>query len=233
VKRAAAGRGILVTGTDTGVGKTLVACALLHAMAARGVRAIGMKPVAAGCEELDGRLINEDVAALGAASSVAAPEDMVNPYRYRPAIAPHLAAAQAGQAISLERIREAYAGLCERADRVVVEGAGGLLVPLAPGKDFRDLAELLAIPVILVVGMRLGCLNHALLSAEALKQRDLHLAGWIANSLEPAMPEFEGNLQALRERLQAPLLGVLPHGPPALAAAAALITLDTQRDWAA
>ena len=233
MKGSTAAKGILITGTDTGVGKTLVACALLHAMGAAGVRAIGMKPIAAGCDDLDGRLVNEDVTALIAASSVAAPEDMVNPFRFRPAIAPHLAAAQAGQPISLERIRDAYAGLCERADRVVVEGAGGLLVPLAPGKDFRDLADLLGIPVILVIGMRLGCLNHALLSAEALLRRGLRLAGWIANSLEPAMPEFEGNLQALRERLPAPLLGVLPHGPPALADAAALISFDPQRDWAA
>jgi len=230
---ASPAQGVLVTGTDTGIGKTLVACALLQAFCAAGVRAVGMKPVAAGCEARAGRLVNEDVTALVAASNVAAPEDLVNPYRFRPAIAPHLAAAQAGEAISLDRIRDAYAGLCQRADRVVVEGAGGLLVPLGAGKDFRDLAALLALPVILVVGMRLGCLNHALLTAEALQARGLRLAGWFANSLEPAMPEFEGNLLALRERLQGPLLGVLPYGPPTPAAAAALIGADPSRNWTA
>jgi dethiobiotin synthetase len=217
------GRGVLVTGTDTGVGKTLVACALLHGFAARRLRAIGMKPVAAGCEERAGVLVNDDVEALVAASSVAAPEELVNPYRFRPAIAPHLAAAQAGTRISLERIGDAYARLCQSADRVVVEGAGGLLVPLGNDHDFRDLAEQLGLPVILVVGMRLGCLNHALLTAAALRARHLSLAGWVANCVDPAMSELGGNLQTLRERLPAPLLAILPHGPPTVAAAAALL----------
>jgi dethiobiotin synthetase len=216
-------RGVLVTGTDTGVGKTLVACALLHGFADRRLRAIGMKPVAAGCEERAGVLVNDDVEALIAASSAAAPEELVNPYRFRPAVAPHLAAARAGIQISLERIGDAYAQLCQSADRVVVEGAGGLLVPLGDAHDFRDLAQRLDLPVILVVGMRLGCLNHALLTASALRERNLSLAGWVANCLEPAMPEFGGNLQALRERLPAPLLAILPHGPPTVAAAAALM----------
>lgn len=233
MNNATPARGVLVTGTDTGIGKTLVACALLRAFGAAGLRAIGMKPVAAGCEERAGRVVNEDVTALVAASNVAAPEELVNPYRFRPAIAPHLAAAQAGEAISLDRVKVAYEALCQRADRVVVEGAGGLLVPLGGGKDFRDLAALLALPVILVVGMRLGCLNHALLTAQALEQRGLRFAGWVANSLEPAMPEFDGNLLTLQERLRGPLLGVLPYGPPTLAAAAALMRVDASRDWTA
>lgn len=220
-------QGIFVTGTDTGVGKTLVAAALLHAFANRGLRSVGMKPVAAGCAEHNGRLVNEDVTALIAASNVAAAEDDINPYRFKPAIAPHLAAAQAGQPISLERIRAAYAALCRNADRVVVEGAGGLLVPLGKDRDFADLARLLDLPVVLVVGMRLGCLNHALLSAEALSGRGLQFAGWVANSLDPAMAEFAGNLQSLRDRLQAPLLGILPYGPPDPAAAAILIELPS------
>lgn len=221
------GKGLFVTGTDTGVGKTLVATALLHAFAARGMRSLGMKPVAAGCVEHGGRPVNGDVASLVAASNVAASDDDINPYRFLPAMAPHLAAALAGQRISLERIRVAYAVLCRNADRVVVEGAGGLLVPLNDDQDFADLVRLLDLPVVLVVGMRLGCLNHALLTAEVLRSRGLRFAGWVANSLEPAMPEFSGNLQALRDRLRAPLLGVLPHGPPEPAVAARILDLPS------
>ena len=220
---ASNGRGVLVTGTDTGVGKTLVACALLQALATRGVRAVGMKPVAAGCEEREGKLVNDDVAALVAASSVQGAPDLVNPYCFRPAVAPHLAAEHAGESISLDRIQRAYAALCNSADYVVVEGAGGLLVPLSRNEDFRDLAVVLGLPVIVVVGMRLGCLNHALLTAAALQERGLRFAGWIANSLEAAMPEFDGNLLALRQRLPAPLLGILPYGPPSVPEAAARI----------
>lgn len=222
-------QGIFVAGTDTGIGKTLVAAALLCGFASRGLRSVGMKPVAAGCIEQNGRLVNEDVTALIAASNVAAAEDDINPYRFQPAIAPHLAANRAGQPISLERIRAAYATLCKNADRVVVEGAGGLLVPLDAERDYADLIGLLDLPVVLVVGMRLGCLNHALLSAEVMRGRGLRFAGWIANTVDPAMAEFAGNLQSLRDRLQAPLLGILPHGPPDPAAAAKLITLPS--DW--
>lgn len=218
-------QGIFITGTDTGVGKTLVAAAFLRAFANRGLRAIGMKPVAAGCIEHHGRLINEDVIALVAASNVAAAEDDINPYGFQPPIAPHLAAALAGRPISLEKIRMAYAALCRKADRVVVEGAGGLLVPLGEAQDFADLARVLELPVVLVVGMRLGCLNHALLSAEAILSRGLQFAGWVANTLDPDMAEFTANLQTLRARLQAPLLGILPFGPPDPAAAAELIEL--------
>src|SRR5882724_1204043 len=155
-------RGYFVTGTDTGVGKTRIATALLRAFASRGLRAVGMKPVAAGCERVDGALVNEDVTALMAASTVAAPVELINPYRFQSAIAPHLAAELAGETISLQRIGDAYVALAARADRVVVEGAGGFLVPLNEREDFGDLARLLELPVVLVVGMRLGCLNHAL-----------------------------------------------------------------------
>jgi dethiobiotin synthetase len=229
MSEATLGRGTLITGTDTGVGKTLVACALLRVLAGRGLRAIGMKPVAAGCEERDGMLVNEDVSALVAASSASASAELVNPYLFRPPVAPHLAAAREGQRISLDKIRDAYAALCRCAEHIVVEGAGGLLVPLGSGKDFRDVAAVLEIPVILVVGMRLGCLNHALLTAEAVQARGLRFAGWVANALDPGMAEFDGNLQTLRERLPAPLLGVLPYGPPSLAAAAALIGSGAER----
>lgn len=217
--------GLFVTGTDTGVGKTLVSCALLRAFAARGLRAVGMKPVAAGCYRRGGQWENEDVDALVAASNVAATARDVNPYRFEPAIAPHIAAVRAGDSISLDRICASYEVLRRDADRVIVEGAGGLLVPLGDGIDFTHLAKRLELPVVLVVGMRLGCLNHALLTAESVRRHGLLLAGWVANTLDPAMPEFAANLQSLEARLGASLLGVLPFGPPDAAQAAGLIDL--------
>jgi dethiobiotin synthetase len=203
-------RGYFVTGTDTGVGKTRIATALLRAFASRGLRAVGMKPVAAGCKRVDGALVNEDVTALMAASTVAAPVELINPYRFQSAIAPHLAAELAGETISLQRMGDAYVALAARADRVVVEGAGGFLVPLNEREDFGDLARLLELPVVLVVGMRLGCLNHALLTAEAVQRRGLRFAGWVANRLDATTPAVEQNVQTLCKRLDAPLLGIVP-----------------------
>ena len=214
--------GIFVTGTDTGVGKTLVASALLRKFASSGLRAVGMKPVASGCRADAPDRGNEDVAALVAASNVRAPIDLVNPYCFEPAIAPHLAAQQAGTSISLNRIRECYRSLAGLADRVVVEGAGGLLVPLGPGEDFGDLVQLLELSVVLVVGMRLGCLNHALLTAEAIHSRGVPFAGWVANRIDPAMSLFEANLDTLRQRLPAPLIGVVPFAPDEERARAAM-----------
>lgn len=198
-----------VTGTDTEVGKTFVTCALLHVLRAAGVRAVGMKPVAAGTDG-DGR--NDDVERLLAASPFAAPRALVNPYLFAPAIAPHIAAAEAGQAIDVEHIASAFAALRERADAVLVEGVGGFLVPLGEGVDSADLAERLALPVILVVGMRLGCINHALLTVEAIAARRLRLAGWVANRIDGQMPRFDENLAALSARIAAPLLGTIAAG---------------------
>ena len=197
-----------VTGTDTGVGKTLVACGLLHALARQGGKVSGFKPVAAGCEA-DGR--NEDVDRLLAAGNVPLARELVNPCCFTPPIAPHIAAAQAGARIALAPIVSAYRTLAGQVDNVVVEGAGGFLVPLNESETLADLADALALPVILVVGMRLGCLNHALLTAEAIAARGLTLAGWVANRVEPAMPVAEENLETLRTRLAAPLLGVVPY----------------------
>jgi dethiobiotin synthetase len=219
--------GVFVTGTDTGAGKTLVASALLRAFAVCGLRAVGMKPVATGCRTGAHDRANEDVAALLAASNVAAPIDLVNPYCFEPAIAPHLAAYQAGSSISLARIRECYLALTGLADRVVVEGAGGLLVPLGPREDWGDLVKMLDLPVVLVVGMRLGCLNHALLTAEAMRSRGLPFAGWVANRIDPAMPFFEDNVETLRRRLPAPLLGVMPFAPDEAMACAVMRTGTT------
>lgn len=202
-------RAFFVTGTDTGVGKTHVTCALLHATRRLGLTAVGMKPIAAGVEA-DGH--NDDVVQLLAASSVQPPLEWVNPYLYAPPIAPHIAAAEAGQPIEIPVIRQAFERLRSLADVVWVEGVGGFRVPLDARTDTADLTRALAVPVVLVVGMRLGCLNHALLTVEAITNRSLTLAGWVANRIDPAMARFEANLETLQARLGAPLLGVVPYG---------------------
>jgi dethiobiotin synthetase len=199
-----------ITGTDTGVGKTLISSALIHGFVQRGYSTAGMKPVAAGCELQGGELISEDVAQLVSASNVAVPLRQINPYAFLPAIAPHIAAEQEGVTISLGVMLDAYQQLSTQADVVIVEGVGGFCVPLGNGFDTADLAQQLALPVIMVVGMRLGCLNHALLTAEAIKARGLELAGWIANQVDPQMSVFDENLHTLKKRLDAPCLGILP-----------------------
>jgi dethiobiotin synthetase len=215
-------RSLFVTGTDTGVGKTLVACALLRAFVLSGLRAVGMKPVATGGQADANDRGNEDVVALIAASNVLAPIDLINPYCFKPAIAPHIAAQHAGIPISLTKIGDCYRSLEKLADRVVVEGAGGLLVPLGPRDDWSDLVRLLGLSVVLVVGMRLGCLNHALLTAEAIRSRGLPFAGWVANRIDSAMPLFEDNLETLRQRMPAPLLAIMPFAPDEARACAAM-----------
>ena len=208
-----------ITGTDTGVGKTHVTCALLHAARQRGWTAVGMKPIAAGVEA-DGR--NEDVVRLLAASSIQPPISLINPFLYDPPIAPHIAAQEAGRPIDLAMIQQAFAQLQTLADVVWVEGVGGFRVPLDAQQDTADLAQGLALPVVLVVGMRLGCLNHALLTVEAIERRGLNLAGWVANRIDPAMSRFDANLDTLQARLNAPLLGVTPHGATPEQAASSL-----------
>ena len=200
-----------VTGTDTGVGKTLIAAALVHALARGGRRAVGMKPVAAGAEWRDGALRNEDVEALIAAANGAAPREAVCPVLLPQAVAPHIAAESAGVRITRQPIEAAFATLRAQFDMVVVEGVGGFRVPLAPDFDTADLACFLGLPVVLVVGLRLGCLNHALLSAEAIAARGLRLQAWVANRVDPAMAEAERNLATLRRLLPAPCMGVVPH----------------------
>lgn len=198
-----------VTGTDTDTGKTHVTSALLHATRRLGWTAVGMKPIAAGIED-DGH--NGDVVRLMAASSITPPLDWVTPFLYAPFIAPHIAAREAGRPIEIKVIQQALERLQTLADVVWVEGVGGFRVPLDECYDTADLARILALPVVLVVGMRLGCLNHALLTAEAISRQGLALAGWIANRVDPSMAYFEENLDTLRARLDAPLLGVIPHG---------------------
>ncbi|MGC2047371.1 MAG: dethiobiotin synthase [Gallionella sp.] len=197
-----------ITGTDTGVGKTLVSCALLHAFAVQGKLVAGFKPVAAGCDE-SGH--NDDAQALRAASGMPLTYGQVNPYCFRHAIAPHIAARHSGVRIELARIIASYRELAMQADEVIVEGAGGFLVPLNGQQSSADLAKELDLPVIVVVGMRLGCLNHALLTLRAIADYRLECAGWVANVLDTNMDALQENIEALRERIAAPLLGVVPH----------------------
>jgi dethiobiotin synthetase len=198
--------GYFVTGTGTGVGKTLVSCALLHAFRACGKSAVGMKPVVAGCE--NGKWA--DVELLAAASNIEAPRELVNPYALVPPIAPHIAAKQVGVQIDMTVIRRACLKLQKIADIVIVEGVGGFLVPLNDHQDSADMAKALGLPVVLIVGMQLGCLNHALLTAQAVRAAGLPLAGWVANRIELHMASFDENVFALKQRLGCPLLGVLP-----------------------
>jgi len=216
--------GFFITGTDTGVGKTLVSAALLHAFAGLGCRVVGMKPVAAGADRIEGVWCNEDVLQLQAAANVAADAVWVNPYLLRVPVAPHIAADYQGVAIELPRIRDAYDHLAALADVVIVEGAGGFRVPLSATRDSADLAKYLGLPIILVVGMRLGCLNHALLTAEAITARGLQLVGWVANRIDPDMAAYAENLAALRLRLPCPLLAEFPYnGSPDARSMSALI----------
>ena len=216
-----------VTGTDTEIGKTLVSCALLYALSQQGWRCAGMKPVAAGAEMTAGVWRNEDVAALTAVSTVQAPAQLINPYLFQLPAAPHIAAQQEQRQISLERIIDSYQQLTTHAEAVIVEGVGGFRVPFNATQDSADLALSLKLPVVLVVGMRLGCINHALLSAEAIAARGLKLAGWVANSAQNEMAYLQENLTALRERLDAPLLGSIPFlDNPDPAGAAAYLDLS-------
>ncbi|MFN4340807.1 MAG: dethiobiotin synthase [Azonexus sp.] len=207
-----------LTGTDTEIGKTFITCALLHRARRDGLRATGLKPVAAGT---DASGLNEDVENIRAASSVELPRHLINPYCFAPPIAPHIAAAEAGVTIDFAPIRAACEAARQQADLVIVEGVGGFCVPLGENRGSDDLAVTLGLPVILVIGMRLGCISHALLTAEAIAARHLPLAGWVANRIDPAMSRFDENLAALRSRLPAPLLGVVPHAPAGGAAGAA------------
>lgn len=200
--------GWFITGTDTGVGKTLAAEVLLLALRAQGLAAIGMKPVASGCRPTNRGLRSDDAETLLAASGVVAPYEDVNPYAFEPAIAPHLAAAQP---LSIARIQAHYDRLRSLAPYIVVEGVGGWSVPIGPRDTMAEVAASLALPVVLVVGLRLGCLNHALLTAQAVTKRGLQLAGWVANPIDPEMALVEENITALSERLAAPLIARFPR----------------------
>lgn len=203
-------QGYFITGTDTECGKSEVTLALMHLLQAQGHRVLGMKPVASGAEPAPDGLRNEDALRIQRQGSVDVSYELINPYAFEPPIAPHIAARQAGETIRFQQLRDNCQTLSERADFVLVEGVGGWKVPLGPDGDVAGLAAFLDLPVILVVGMKLGCLNHALLSAEAVVASGLHLAGWVANQMDADMLEMESNLQTLAERISAPCLGFVP-----------------------
>jgi len=203
---------VFVTGTDTGVGKTVAAVALLRGLVDAGCRAVGMKPVATGIDRASG--VNEDVAALAAAGNVDAPLADRNPYAFVPAIAPHLAARDAGVTIDLGAIAASHRRLCGLADEVVVEGAGGAMAPIDGRSDMLDIAVALGAPVILVVGIRLGCLSHARLSMLAIRARGVRCAGWIASRIDPAMARADDNVDWLRRELPAPCIADLADPRP-------------------
>ena len=224
--------GLFITGTDTEIGKTLVSTAMLRGCATRGWRAAALKPIAAGAAWRDGAWHNDDVDLLAAAANVTLPSAISNPYLLKAAAAPHIAAAQDGVTLDISQILACYRAAREQADIVVVEGVGGFRVPLDDALDTADLAVALNLPVLLVVGMRLGCINHALLTAEAIAARGLVLAGWVANRIDPAMAFADQNIAALRERFanqhDAPLLGVIPNLQTASADdAAPYLDIDT------
>lgn len=203
-------RHIFVTGTDTEVGKTRIATGLMSVLQQQNLSVAGMKPVASGCEWQDGQWKNEDALAMMAQSNVSLPYTSVNPYAFEPAIAPHFAAARAGMTISLSVIKQQYEHIKALSDAVVVEGAGGWLVPLNQTETMADLAETLDLPVVLVVAIKLGCINHSLLSVESIQQRGLKLLGWIANHLDE-QPESSVIIETLQQSISAPCLGVVPR----------------------
>jgi dethiobiotin synthetase len=203
-------QGLFITGTDTGCGKTEITLGLMQALQQRGEKVVGMKPVASGAEETAEGLRNEDALRIHRQGGSELPYAWINPFAYAPPIAPHLAAQSAGRPIDLQRIADHFERLADKADRVLVEGVGGWLVPLTGEATVADLALRLELPVILVVGMRLGCINHALLTDAAIRQSGARLLGWVANQVEPQMASREGNLQTLQKRLSAPCLGVVP-----------------------
>ena len=214
--------GVFITATDTDAGKTVAGVALLRGLVVTGARAVGMKPISAGAGA-DG--LNEDVVALDRAGNGPAPLDERNPYRFADAVAPHLAARACGVAIDLSVIRAAYERLSARADAIVVEGAGGALVPLDDRHDMLDVAVALGLPVLLGVGIRLGCLNHARLSVLAIRARGLRLAGRIASRIDPAMALADDNVAWLKRDLAAPLVADLRSATPASCARSALVQL--------
>lgn len=215
-----------VTGTDTEIGKTLISGALLHALGQAGVRAAGMKPLAAGAEWRDGAWHNEDVDLLHAAAPLKLPRELTTPYLLKEPAGPHIAAALEGVRIEPQTILACYRRVRAQSEAVVVEGVGGFRVPLTDDYDTADLARDLALPVVLVVGLRLGCISQALLTAEAIAARGLRLAGWVANTSDPAMRHLEANVEAIAARIAAPLLGQVPRfDHPSAAAAAACLNL--------
>ncbi len=203
-------KGVFVTGTDTGCGKTEVALALLAALGQCGLTALGMKPIASGCERTPEGLRNEDARRLQTQASHQVPYELVNAYAFEPPIAPHIAAGRAGVKIEPEVIRAAAERLAAESDFLVVEGIGGWQVPLGPSLAVSDLPPTLDLPVVLVSGIRLGCINHSLLTVESIRMSGARLAGWVANQMDPDMSARDENLATLKALIDAPCLGLVP-----------------------
>ena len=201
-----------ITGTDTDVGKTYIASALVKHFCRQGLQAVGMKPVAAGSELVNGRLLNSDVTELIKASNVDADLALINPYVFAPAIAPHIAAEQAGITVSLDNIQQSFNALQAKADVVLVEGAGGFRVPINRQETMADLAVKLNLPIVLVVGVRLGCINHALMTAGSIRAAGLNLVGWVANRIDQNMPAIEENIATLKAMIKAPCIADVAWG---------------------
>ncbi|KWZ36310.1 dethiobiotin synthase [Burkholderia anthina] len=216
---------VFVTGTDTEIGKTFVSAAMLHGFARHGLRAAALKPVAAGAYERDGVWRNEDADQLDAAANVVLPPELRTPFLLKAPAAPHIVAAREGVTLDLDTIVACHREALTRADVVVVEGVGGFRVPLNDTQDTADLAVALGLPVVLVVGVRLGCISHALLTADAIRQRGLTLAGWVANHVDPAMSFVDENVATIGDWLarehRAPLVGRIAHLTPAAPESAA------------
>ncbi|MBL4744040.1 MAG: dethiobiotin synthase [Cycloclasticus sp.] len=206
-------RGYFITGTDTDVGKTYVAQCLMRAFREQNYRTAGFKPVASGGRWSGDRLQNEDAELLMLQSNVKIPYELVNPYCFEPAIAPHIAAKNQNCVISLELIKSSYQQIARQSDVVIVEGAGGWKVPFNPYEGFDDVALSLATPIVLVVGLRLGCINHALLTEEAILNKGCRLVGWIGNSLEQRFVEKDENIDALKEAMKSPCIGLFDYHP--------------------
>jgi dethiobiotin synthetase len=207
-------QGLFIAGTDTGAGKTRVTCGLLGALAVAGRPAIGMKPVATGAKGQEDDLLSEDATLIAASSTQHAPMSDVNPYCFHLPVSPDIAAALAGVAIEPERVAAACRRLMARAEIVLVEGTGGWLTPIGPGLTMADIAATLGLPVLLVVGLKLGCINHALLTVAAIRARGCRLAGWVGNRIDPDYLLPEANIATLQRFLGAPPLAVLAHAPP-------------------
>ncbi|MGZ4958932.1 MAG: dethiobiotin synthase [Methylomonas sp.] len=201
--------GFFITGTDTDVGKTWVTVALMRRFRQKGFSVAGMKPVAAGCKRQNGRLRNQDALLIQENASVTLEYEQVNPYAFKLPVSPHLACGDVE--VSLDIILEGLSKLQQQSDVVLVEGAGGWLSPMSVKIDNADLAVALQMPVIVVVGIRLGCINHARLTFQAIRQSGVKCAGWVAVEIVPDRADFQANLEFLKSRIEAPLLGVLPH----------------------
>lgn len=201
-----------ISGTDTDVGKTFIASALLAGAKAQGYSTLGMKPIAAGCAETAAGLQNEDALKLQQNSSIEMPYQQVNPVALKPAIAPHIALQEAGRRVNISQLAGFCRGvLMKKADLTLIEGAGGWRVPLNAQETLADLAKELQLPVILVVGLRLGCINHAILTAEAIQRDGVSLAGWVGNTIDPEMPRLNENIETLNAVIPAPCLGIMPY----------------------